>query len=260
MRFLFKLWFFKIMFQRFWYLWIPVFIAVALLFIFRRTVKGWLGEKTVKLYLDELPKDDYVLLNDVMLRTDRGTTQIDHIVVSKYGVFVVETKNYNGKIYGSEKSPQWKNYFRKKEFDFHNPLRQNYGHVKAIEEKLSEFNGIPIIPIVAFANNCELNVTASSHVIHFNRIAEVIKRYKKEVLDTDAVRRIIEILQNADINSYRMKREHVKAIKAMKSAVENATAGSACPKCGGELVMRHGKNGSFIGCSNYPKCRFTKDV
>ena len=60
---------------------------------------GKAGEKRVARKLDWLPKE-YIILNDIMLPTQYGTTQIDHIVVSPYGIFVIETKNYKGWIFG----------------------------------------------------------------------------------------------------------------------------------------------------------------
>jgi hypothetical protein len=106
--------------------------------------KGWDGELTVKLmqwfYLD---KKTYHVFNNVILPNfGGGTTQIDHIIVSVYGIFVVETKNMNGWIYGSEKDSKWTQVFFNKKYSFQNPLRQNYKHIKTISEilKISEIN------------------------------------------------------------------------------------------------------------------------
>ena len=63
---------------------------------------GKAGERRVARKLDWLPKE-YTILNDIMLRTQYGTTQIDHVVVSPYGIFVIETKNYKGWIIMSKK-------------------------------------------------------------------------------------------------------------------------------------------------------------
>ena len=46
--------------------------------------------------------------------------------------------------------------------------------------------------------------------------------------------------------------------KIDKKIASIKTKGGVCPKCGGELIMREGKYGSFIGCSNFPKCRYTQ--
>ncbi len=69
--------------------------------------KGAWGEWTVAKILFRLPAVDYKILNDVMLRTEYGTTQMDHVVVSCYGIFVIETKNYAGWIIGGENAEQW---------------------------------------------------------------------------------------------------------------------------------------------------------
>ena len=45
-----------------------------------------------------------------------------------------------------------------------------------------------------------------------------------------------------------------------KIEAEEKTASGICPRCGSPLVTRNGKRGEFIGCSAYPKCRFTKNI
>ena len=70
-------------------------------YVVKPIIKGIVGEKVISVLLSGLPKEQYILLNDVMLQTDKGTTQVDHILVSVYGIFVIETKNYKGWIYGA---------------------------------------------------------------------------------------------------------------------------------------------------------------
>lgn len=76
-------------------------------YVVKPIVKGIVGEQIISALLSGLPKEQYILLNDVMLQTDKGTTQVDHVLVSVYGIFVIETKNYNGWIYGGEYAEQW---------------------------------------------------------------------------------------------------------------------------------------------------------
>jgi hypothetical protein len=104
-------------------------------------LKGVVGEAmgslAGKLFLD---KETYRSVNNVTLNTSNGTTQIDHVIASRYGIFVVETKNYQGWIFGGEKQAEWTQSLPGgKKFKFQNPLRQNYRHIKA----LSEFLGLP---------------------------------------------------------------------------------------------------------------------
>jgi len=101
--------------------------------------KGWVGEAQGSLAAKiRLDSQIYRSIKNVTIPTANGTTQIDHVIVSKYGIFVVETKNIKGWIYGDEKQAQWTQVLYGKKCHFQNPLRQNYRHTKA----LSEFLGI----------------------------------------------------------------------------------------------------------------------
>jgi len=242
-----------------WYLWVLVLLA-AVFRIFKPSIKGWLGERAVSIYLEQLPKEEYTLLSDLILPTETGTTQIDHVVVSVYGVFVIEVKNYKGWIFGSEKSAQWTQNIYGKKKSFMNPIHQNYAHVKAIEARLTQYPNIPIIPIVAFSANCDLKVKTTSHVVYFHRICGVIRSYKDKILDSHDIAAITGILQSHKINSEAVKKDHIAMVESKKIEFDDLAAGSKCPKCSGTLVERKGKYGIFIGCSNYPKCRFTKQM
>ncbi len=118
-----------------WYL-IPLFILVTL--AKSAWFKGIFGEFFVnlsaKLFLD---KEQYHLIKNVTLPTEDGSTQIDHVIVSKYGVFVVETKNMKGWIFGSPNQKTWTQKIYKHSSKFQNPLHQNYKHVKTLESLLN---------------------------------------------------------------------------------------------------------------------------
>jgi DNA topoisomerase I len=49
----------------------------------------------------------------------------------------------------------------------------------------------------------------------------------------------------------------VSKTKSPKKSAEET--GEVCPKCSKMLVLRQGKNGQFVGCSGFPKCRYTQD-
>lgn len=109
--------------------------------------KGKRGEKSVNETLDLLPKE-YFSLNNIMLATKSGTTQIDHVVVSKYGLFTIETKNYRGKIYGDDARDKWtqvivtnvtyakklyKTYTYVTKNELYNPVKQSQGHAYVLK-------------------------------------------------------------------------------------------------------------------------------
>ena len=235
--------------------------------------KGKRGEMRVFSILSQL-SDEYNILNDLVLRTDKGTTQIDHVVVSKYGVFTIETKNYRGEIYGDDKrqkwtqlivtkvtyaKKRWKTYTYVTKNNFYNPVKQSLGHAFRIKELLYAFPHVKIVPIVAFAGDAILsNIDTRHHVVYKENLPEIIDRYKTICLTDNDVQAIIDILGNNNIREFLSDRQHVKNIRAAARKANKTINAGICPKCGGQLVKRRGKYGSFYGCSNYPKCKFTK--
>lgn len=244
---------------KFWYLWVLV-LLLAIYQLFLPVIKGWFGEKTVSLYLRALPQVEYTVLGDLILSTENGTTQIDHIVVSIYGVFVIEVKNYKGWIFGSETSAQWTQNIYGKKSRFMNPIHQNHAHVKAIEARLAQYPNVPIIPIVAFSPSCDLKVKTTSPVVYFHRLPRAIRQYSNKVIEPSDVAAIVKLLQSDDIISADVRKEHVQRINDKKREIADAVDGDKCPKCPGTLSLKKGRYGSFLGCSNYPKCRFTKKL
>lgn len=83
-----------------------------------------------------LNEQDYRVLTDLILPVAGGTTQIDHLVLSRFGIFVIETKNMSGWVFGSADRAKWTQVQKRSKRQFQNPLRQNYAHVKAVQEIL----------------------------------------------------------------------------------------------------------------------------
>ena len=95
-------------------------ILGILIDIYYPKFRGFMGEFWLKLELKKLPKNKYKLLNDIMIEDEKGTHQIDHIVLSKYGIFVIEMKNYYGLIIGNQYKEKWYQYLGKNKYTFHN--------------------------------------------------------------------------------------------------------------------------------------------
>lgn len=244
-----------------------IFLLAIILFIFANNLsnnytaetKGEEGERIVSQYLSELPKNEYGIMNDVMLRIKNKTVQIDHIVVSLYGVFVIETKNYNGWIFGSEKAKYWKQIFKTSRNQIINPVRQNWGHITALKYILYNFKKIKYFSIIAFLEGAELKqIDSTVPVIYAQQIVNTIKSLSsEEVLTLEETRQIVQFLKSRQIDSKEHLKEHVKNIEEAKKIRANKIAKRICPKCGCTLVKRTGKYGDFYGCSNYPLCHFT---
>lgn len=227
--------------------------------IFRPYVKGWLGETAMDIQLSYRLSDEYHTISNVILPTESGTTQIDHLVISPYGIFVVENKNYTGWIYGDDQSREWTQTFYKNKYKFMNPIHQNYAHVKAIESRMTDYPNVPIIPIIAFSGDCRLKVSTNHHVVYYKQVRKVIKSYTNKLLSPQEVTQILFDLQQEGAKYAGSSQEHIQNVNYKKACVKNASAGEKCPRCGnGFMKVRKGTGGYFLGCSNYPKCRFTK--
>lgn len=244
-------------FMKVWWL----FLLGAIISILKTPViKGWLGELAVRAsMMPILPSNNkygYFSFHNVTLPTVDGTTQIDHIIVSIYGVFVLETKNMKGWIFGSEHQAQWTQKVYKKSYQFQNPLLQNYKHVKALEAVLS----IPvenIHSVVVFVGGCTLKTNMPPNVTYGGGYFRYVKSFYLPVFTEEQVHTIISQIESARYTpSLANNREHVRHLKARAEP----TANRLCPKCGSAMVLRTAKRGSragntFWGCSSFPKCR-----
>lgn len=176
-------------------------------------LKGWLGEKEISNILKKLPTEHYRLIDNVLLkRKDGSTVQIDHIVVSNYGIFVIETKNYEGIITGGDYSQQWTKHMYKKKYQFYNPTRQNYGHIKALEEVLELPQNI-FISVIVFLSGAKLRVKSKYHVVNARNLKKTILTYKSEKLDNMKVNAIEKQIRSLNIFSSKAMKKHIRDIK-----------------------------------------------
>jgi len=242
-------------FLQLWYLWLLVLI-VFVYRLFKAKIKGILGEKTISVFLSRLDPTKYKVINDLMLRTEGKTSQIDHVVVSNFGIFVIETKNYKGWILGDEHGEQWTQVIYKRKEKFYNPIRQNYGHIQALKQNLQEYKELNFIPIIVFSINADLKVKTNSKVIYSVNLLKTIREYMAESLSDQQKEAIYLKLLELNVSEKEVRTQHVAGINKKKAEVAQQLRSNRCPKCGGELLQRKGKFGDFKGCSNYPKCRF----
>ena len=222
--------------------------------------RGQVGENKVSRILSKLPENKYKVINDLLLKTSYGITQIDHVVLSEYGIFVIETKNYSGWIYGSDHSEEWtKNVYGNK-YLFRNPLKQNYAHVRALMEVLEITNQNLFIPILAFSNQAEIKVQSSKKIINFGNLRSCILGYQNSILNIVDIAKYASTLSVTTEYTKEEKKAHVSQIKGNVWYKDLKIKQGICPKCGGRLIERKGKYGKFLGCSNYPGCRFTFNI
>ena len=216
--------------------------------------KGWLGELKVKLIIKRTKPGVRYVINNLVLRLDNGkTAQIDHVLINHSGIFVIETKNYSGRIYGDDNRLEWTqvlNYGKIKN-KIYNPVRQNKSHIYHISKILSEDLEITSAVVLVQGN---IQHIESDDVYSLYWLKRLINKPTRRLTLMQMKTAYCELLEANDTTV--TQKEHIQNIHDIQDEIRS----NICPRCGKDLVVRHGKNGDFMGCSGYPDCRFTKNL
>lgn len=222
------------------------------------SLRGWLGEKkTTFIMWLSLDKNVYRRFHDLIIPSKNGTTQIDHLLVSPYGLFIVETKNKKGWIFGSGDQPKWTQSIYGKKYTFQNPLHQTFRQKKVLSDFLSVDESM-IQTVVFFVGNCNFKTRLPENVLN-SRLGKYIKQFKRPVIELLEIERIVVQLNKHQLESSITNRDHIRSLRERHSSI------TVCPKCGSKLVERTARKGpntgnKFLGCENYPRCRFTRNA
>ena len=259
-----------------------------------RRLRGPVGEWLVNRRLRTLPPEYHLVKDLMILRGDieSRTTQIDHLVVSPYGLFVIETKNITGRLTAGDQYAQWIVRRNRKKVMMHSPTRQNFAHMKALQALLKVGDDFPMHSIVAFNNDMDLTrVQSRSPVVNYDDVVDMILSLSGPVrISGPELQRIESLITGDMISGRRARIKHIEDIKvdsdkrttvreertrrqkereaaqentasqetnAMPEA-ENGAKVRICSRCGAEMVLRTGPRGRFWGCKGYPKCRNTQ--
>jgi len=197
-------------FMNLWYL-IPLFLIIG--FFKSPYFKGRMGEAFVNSAINrKLDKTQYHLIKDATLPTADGTTQVDHIIVSKFGIFVIETKNMKGWIFGGERQKTWTQSIYKHKTKFQNPLHQNYKHIKTLESLLG-LSSDKFHSVIVFTGESTFKTKMPDNVLK-GGYTDYIKS-KNEILFSDSeVKTLVEQIEtNRFERGFKTNREHVKNLK-----------------------------------------------
>lgn len=163
------------------------------------------------------PSGDYAVLNNVLLPYSGriGSSQIDHVVVSIYGIFCIETKSHAGWIFASKVRKLFTQVLYKSRYRIQpNPVEQNKTHVKALQEVLTDRVKAPIVNIVVFPSADKFFIDGYNNVGSMNDLINTIAEYSEKVYRYSEAKDIIE-----QISKYNMKHSaahayHVHAVSA----------------------------------------------
>ncbi len=179
--------------MNFWYL-----IPIVLLSIFFKTSfgKDVFGKFFVNFMINlKLNRKKYHLLKNITLKTEEGTTQIDHIIVSQYGIFIIKTKNIKGSIFGEVDKKIWTQKIYDHSVKFQNPLDQNSKHTKIIESLL-EIDKNKIFSIVTFVGDNTFKTKMPKNVTYLGGFINFINSKTNKLFSKKEVEIFISMIKN----------------------------------------------------------------
>ena len=156
---------------------------------------------------------DYHLMNHVTLRLDDGTTQVDHILVSRFGVFVIETKDYGGWIFANSTGATWTQVLFRLRFKFQNPIFQNYRHVRAVRALLDFLPPETIKSVVVFSGSAEFKTDIPLGVTTIGQLPEYLRQQTNPVMSRNRQQLCVGRLETARLAiSRETDVEHVQSL------------------------------------------------
>lgn len=241
---------------------------------------GLQGEKEIAFELKNANIGMYVL-HDITLTFEDLKAQIDYVIVTKGSVYLIECKNLIGNITVDNKGQFSREFVvngRKIKEGIYSPYTQAQRHKEIIKKRwLSKTNKLLASmrekyfdnywykPLVVLSNSKSiLNTKYAPREIKNNtiRVDQLIDYIKNDIANYDkdfysnkkTMEETAQSFLEANVSEYSSIADRYKNEVGKEEVVND----DICPSCGGKLVKREGKYGEFFGCSNYPKCRFTK--
>lgn len=140
---------------------------------------------------------DYFLMNHITLPLGDGTTQIDHILVSRFGVFVIETKHYKGWIFANSNHARWTQVLFNWKFRFQNPIVQNLRHVRAVQQQLDFLSPGVVKSIVVFTGDAQFRTPVPTGVFSLSAFVDHIRAQRVEIMSANRMQFCVGRLETA---------------------------------------------------------------
>lgn len=188
----------------------------------RRYASRRRGEaRLARLLQSHFDAPDYRLLNNVTLRVQDGTTQIDHILVSRFGIFVIETKHYKGWIFGNARDATWTQVLFRRKFRFQNPIHQNYGHLRAVQDLLAFLPKGATESAVVFTGGAEFKTAMPAGVFTMRLFLDHVRRRTTEIVTLERVQMAVDTIESRRLAvSRETDREHLENLRRRHRSLE----------------------------------------
>lgn len=187
---------------------------------YKAKVSGDFGEYEISSVLKSLP-DCYHIMNNILLKTKKGSTQLDHVIVSPFGVFVVETKNHKGMIFGDTMGRVWTQVLRNGAHNtFYSPVLQNAGHMENLYRHIGLKRELMTGMIVFTNPEADLRNVNCPFCMRTESLYEAILSYDRQVFTEKQMYEVIKRIDSVNTSSYLNDRKHVEYVKSIKERKE----------------------------------------
>lgn len=186
--------------------------------------KGNYGEYLTFEKLDKVKGKHKILTNIYVPKANGETTEIDLVFIHETGIYVIESKNYSGWIFGNEKSKFWTQTFKTgKKQSFYNPIWQNNTHVKYLIKLLSTIDSKCFKSIIVFSERCTLKkidvFSENIRVINRYNLNNVVEKFinvSQIVFTEEKINEIYLTLKQYTQVSDDIKQNHINRTKQLK--------------------------------------------
>lgn len=184
--------------------------------------KGRIAEYYTWRILNNQPEYKKILIN-LYIPNEDHTSEIDSILINKYGIFVIESKGFSGWIFGNETQKEWTQVIYKNKNRFYNPIMQNRNHIKSLANILKIKDMNIFRSYIVFSERCELKkITVNKpnvRVVKRNHLQDTLnKDYEKygNILLNSQIRDFSDKLNKYMFSNDDIKNEHIKYVKEIK--------------------------------------------
>ena len=252
--------------------------------------KGYDGEKQNAFHIDYYFRDskNYVVLHDIRITHNDLIFQTDHLVISRLGIFVVESKNYSGTLIINNGNYEVE--YKTKTIQIESPIYQNERHKFGLEKIFKDLKILPkrfdvlsdplIYNKVMVSNDTKIKGDIPIEIVRPGQFYDIVTREDSSLNPLKMISLLSKVLGENEIIELANKIlsmhkpleiDYTKKYRQKKDneQVKADNIGTTCPKCGSVMVKRKAKNSKykdkyknseFYGCSNFPKCRYKLSI
>lgn len=208
--------------------------------------KEEIGEYKIEVGLGQLPQS-YKVLSNLLIQSENSLEQIDHLVISPYGLFIIEVNNLSGIVLGEETDPNWHQSISWRVKTFPNPLLENQAHLELLRKRVPLDETLHIHSFVTFSRRCDLKVISESVFYDTDLLAVILRRNQQEVLSKGEIQSLYDQIERINIQDINLRNEYAAHIRKQRIRQRPKYGDIRCRMCQKAVSERTARY-----CINHP--------